>query len=435
MPPPCPTDMFTLILPHLSFHDVMRCTLVCKEWKNAPQYFVLKHTITIHYLPAQLSMLQRIKVEGLKIFSRRDVNRFLPLYNSFFSHTKDLRLWVEEESVLRLSNTSEKRTAMDLQLMATVSNRAEELVGTMVSGLLFHSLQRLEIGNLVLSPKACELFATVIGSMPMLHALQLHYMVFTNGNDGCVWDAIHSRVKLESLRIVVVKGQTSFQRVPPNLKSLDVHRIGLTGNNAVEVIRTLPVHSTESVAIHGFWNDLRAAEADLFNYNQMHFAHLATMHTLQLQDVDMLPGDFRMLLRNLPSTLKRLIVACNMLGGNGLSRAFEDDVALPSGLKWLDLSSNFLTTRDIRCGVVPHCMKNIETLILDGNDEMFGSMCPSPIHTMVFCDVVRAHADQKTLKRISCKNCGWDQVNPATRQPWYPELLGMTADVAAWNRV
>lgn len=432
---PCSADIFALIAPYLSLADVMRCTLVCKEWKSAPKYFVVKHTMTIHHFPVQLSMLRRLKVEGLKIFSRRDVNRFLPLYNEFFAHTKELRLWVEEESVLRLTNSSERGRASDQKLMTTVRNRAEELLVSMATGISFHSLQRLEIGNLVLSPRACELFATALLSMPALQKLQLHYLVFTDGNDRCVWDAMHASAKLENLRIVIAKGQTAFQRVPPNLKSLDVHRIGLTGANAVEVIRSLPVHSIESVMIHGFWNDLRAAETVSFNYSQMRFAHFPTMHTLQLQNVDMLPVDLQMLLHNLPSTLNRLIVACNMLGGNGLSRAFADGAVLPTSLKWLDLSSNFLTTRDIRCGVVPHCMKNIETLILDGNDEMFGRVCPSPVHTMVFCDVVRAHSDQKTLKRISCKNCGWDELNPATRQPMYPELLGMTVDVAAWRRV
>lgn len=430
---PCVSaDILSLIIPHLRFEDVVRCSAVCKDWKNAPRYVVLKHILTVHYFQAQIPVLSRIKVEGLKLFSRRDVNRLFPLYNKLFSHTKELRLWVEEESVLRLSALRAQRP-YDMELLNRVRGRAEMLVYEMATGPSFHSLLRLEIGNLVLSSDACETFAQVLGSMTRLEDLQLSYLVFTDHGDQMVWDAMYDMPALEKLRFVIVRGQQSFHRVPKKLKMFDVHRFGLTGSNALQVIQSLPPNSIETVLMHGFWNDLRFVEADLLNYDLMRFAHLSKLDKLQLQNVDMSPSDLHSLLQTLPPTLKKLIIACNFLGGSGLCRAFQDDVSLPKELVWLDLSYNFLTTHDVRRGIVPHCMQGIETLILDGNDEMFGSIQPSPVHTMVFCDIVRGHVERGTLKHISCKNCGWDDTNAATRQPMFPELLEMKANVSAWQ--
>ena len=435
MPSTCVSaDILSLIIPHLRFEDVIRCSAVCKDWKNAPRYVMLKHVLTVHYFQAQIPVLSRIKVEGMKLFSRRDVNRLIPLYNKFFSHTKELRLWVEEESVLRLSTLRIQKPA-DMELLNRVRTRAEMLVCSMAEGPSFHSLLRLEIGNLVLSQSACETFAQVLSSMTQLQDLQLSYLVFTDHGDEMVWDAMYEMPALEKLRFVIVRGQKSFHRVPKNLKSFDVHRFGLTGSNALQVINSLMPSSIETVMIHGFWNDMRFVEADLLNYDLMKFKHLFKLDKLQLQNVDMSPSDLHSLLKALPPTLKKLIIACNFLGGSGLARAFQDDVSLPKELAWLDLSSNFLTTHDVRCGIVPHCMHGIETLILDGNDEMFGSIRPSPVHTMVFCDIVRDHAERGTLKHISCNNCGWDDIDAATRRPVYPELMDMKSNVSAWQRV
>lgn len=432
---PCVSaDIFSLIIPHLRYEDVIRCSAVCKDWKNAPRYVVLKHLLTVHLFKSQIPMLSRVRVEGLKLFSRRDVNLLIPLYNKMFSHTKELRLWVEEESVLRLSSLHQQKPS-DVELLSRVRGRAEVLVHEMASGPSFHSLLRLEIGNLVLSPAACETFAQVLRSMAGLQDLQLSYLVFTNHGDQTVWDTMYDMPALEKLRFVIVRGQQSFSRVPPKLKTFDVHRFGLTGSNALQVIQSLPANTIESVMMHGFWNDLRFVEADLLNYDLMRFTHLSKLDKLQLQNVDMSPSDLHSLLQTLPKTLKKLIIACNFLGGSGLGRAFQDDVALPEELVWLDLSSNFLTNHDVRCGIVPHCFQGIETLILDGNDEMFGSTRPNPVHTMVFCDIVRDHANRGTLKHISCKNCGWDDIHAATRRPMFPELLEMKANVSAWQRV
>ena len=424
-------DIFSLILPHLSFKEILRCTEVCKDWRNAPRNYIIKCVFPIHYLPDQMPLLLRIKVEGLKLYSRKDVNRLIPLYNEHFSHTKELQMWVEEESVIRISN-ADRQDPAEMEILNCVANRAQELFTTIASSVSFHSLRHLEIGCLVLSPIACTMFAKIIQSMPSLQELHFQYLLFTDGNDGAVWDALEVSESLEKLRFVIVKGQSSFHRVPKNLKTLDAHRIGMTGQSAMQLMQNLPPHSIETVIMHGFWNDARFAFAEMMQYDLLNLSHLTHMHTLHLLNVDMSPSDLSHLMPRLPASLKRLNVSCNyFLGGGGMVQAFENGARLPESVTWLDISSSSLNDRDLRC-VVHCCMDTLETLILDGNEDLFGRPRPNPIHVLVFCEIVQALASKK-LKSISCRNCGWDAVNPDTRQFKYPELLALTEDVAVWG--
>ena len=195
-------------------------------------------------------------------------------------------MWVEEESVIRLSN-ADRQNSDDVELLNLVGARAYDLCASLSSGVSFHSLLHLEIGNLVLSATACPMFAKVLGAMPSLQELHFQYLLFTNGNDKVVWDALETMDNLVRLHFIMVKGQSSFRRVPKNLKYLDTHRIGLTGENAMHLMQNLPAHSIESVMMHGFWNDFRLLESDLIQYDLLNFGHLTRMHTLHLQNVDM----------------------------------------------------------------------------------------------------------------------------------------------------
>ena len=430
---PLPMDLFTLIIPQLSFEDMLVCTAVCKEWHRAAQYVTVSKIVNVHYFPSQLRLLQRIRVDGLNVFSRRDINRLFEVYNESFTHTKFLTFWAEEEALMtRGSFTVTRNSPHSMELMQSVEDRALGLVSSM-NACMFTSLLTLRIGNLILNPQGCIQFACALQNMPVLHQLILRFLYFTGeGDDGVVWDAMDSMPHLDDLELSMVRGQSQLRRVPSTLKRLQTHRVGLSGENAMYLMSSLPAN-IETVKMHGFWNDFSAGDSVMFQYENLNLSQLKCLHTLHLENIDMAPSDLHHLLdRKLPNSLTRLEVACNFLGGGGFKRAFDHGVRLPPSLTWLDLSHNNMTDVDMRTALAPYCIPSLETLILDGNHCLFGHTAPSPLLAIAVCDTVQFYATRK-LKRIGCNNCGWDELDTVTRRPKYPAMLALTATSSVWG--
>jgi hypothetical protein len=289
---------------------------------------------------------------------------------------------------------------------------------------------------MVLNSKASQCFADALGHMPRVQEIYLRFLVFVEKNtDAVVWEAMDAMPCLESLELTLIQGNYQFKRVPPRLKKLIVHRNDLSTSNTISLMTSLQNHAIEEIKFHGFWNnfdtDQQSFDAQVFE--SMNLRSLRHLHSLCFENVDMTPSDMNLLLDGrLPPTVTKLEIGCNFLGGGGLRRAFANNVHLPQSVTWLDLSHNNINTSDVQTAIIPHCMQGIETLILDGNIHMFGELYPRVIRTMVFCDVVSSYS-KTSLKRIDCNNCGWDQLDHATHQPKYPELLKLTEDVAAWG--
>jgi hypothetical protein len=291
---------------------------------------------------------------------------------------------------------------------------------------------------MVLNQKASNFFADALRRMPCMQEISFRFLVFVERNtDGVVWEALEGMLHLESLELTLIRGNFQFKRVPPTLKKLNIHRNELSTANTISLMSSLQHHPIQEVKFHGFWDnfDIEQNNYDAHVFESMNLSSMRYLHSLCFENVNMSPSDMNLLLRGrLPNTVTKLELACNFLGGGGLIRAFENDVHLPLSITWLDLGHNNITTTDVQWAVVPHCLAGIHTLILDGNHQMFGATYPRVVHTMVFCDVVSSYT-KTTLKRIDCNNCGWDELDHATHQLKYPNLLKLTEDVAAWGGI
>lgn len=412
-----PPDLFTLIAPHLSFDAILLCRRVCKDWEHNAGSVVVSKTVDINCLPTQLRLLQRVRVDGLKVFDSSNARCLMDVYNASFSHLKFLSIWTS--------------ATQDLSPMQSTSHA---VLASRMSTASFSSLRSFHISNMVLGRNGSKSLAQALGSMLRVQDINLRFMSFNEKNaDGVLWEALDGLKDLEALNLQCITGLSQFRRVPPNLKRLNCHRINLNSAAAISVLASLPKRSIEEVQFHGFWDNFSLDQAtyDVQVFGTMNLSSLGLVHTLCLENVDMTPSDLnRLLMGRLPETLTKLEVGCNFLGGGGLFRAFANGAVLPRALKWLDLSHNNFTFSDIRCAVVPYVIQGLHTLILDGNHNMFGDSQPRPVPVMAFCDVV---ANCTSLQRIECNNCGWDDLDRVTHRPRFPELLQLTADVAAWG--
>lgn len=414
-----PLDLFTAIAPHLSFESILLCRRVCKDWEHSARSVVVSKTININCLPAQLRLLKRIRVSGLKVFDSSNARCLMDAYDASFSHLQYLSIWTSSTQELSPSNSISH--SLLASRMATVS---------------FSSLRLFHISNMVLGQDGCNSLATALEAMPQAREISLRFMAFFDANaDAAIWKALDKLPHLETLDLTCITGLTQFRRVPANLKKLNCHRINLSSAATISVLASLPRQSIREVQFHGFWDNFSLDQAtyDVQVFERMNVSALGLMHTLCLENVDMTPSDLNQLLKGrLPATLEKLEMGCNFLGGGGLYRAFANDACFPEALTWLDLSHNNFNFSDIRCAVVPFCFRGLRTLILDGNHSMFGEFYPRPVPVMAFCDVVAARA-RETLQRIDCNNCGWDELDRVTHRPRYPELLQLTATSAVWD--
>ena len=386
-----PTDLLSLhILPHLPLSSALMCSAACKSWKSALANATIDCCCAVSD-GRSLAALRRVSVTRLEVVATAEVARLLPGCST--RSLRSLQMWVEgfNGSVVFRSAMDDITAELVLRALGGVARRLEEL-----------SLGNVADGGAL---------AGVLRSMGALRRLKLAFVYFPNGDDGAAWDAISRMGALDSLSLLSLYAPTGLKALPPNLRRLTLHRVGMTPAGARTLFDASPPTLAE-VDIHAWASDAAHDDPGVTRFPSP--LRLGPgLAVLRIEGVDLVPTELRALLRSpLPRTVQRLLLACNRLCG--LRLALNDEGPPHRLPPFLDLSHNNLLPSDLTGAIVPYCLGS-HHLTLDGNHHLFGM--PNPTAEYVRLLVAGGRF------RGSVTGCGWDRVHAGRHV--FPELVAL----------